>query len=60
MPAAYEFKSVVVETMAGEPYQNVGETLDFYGAQGWQLVSVQVIQPALQTIFYLMRQKTGP
>lgn len=61
MAQAQRFKSVIRTLVPGQPYQDAAQVLDALGAQGWQLVNVQVTQAILLNtwveVFYL--QATG-
>ena len=58
MMPTYEYKSVTLKREPGKPYDDpdISAILNDEGAEGWQLVSVAVIPPAMLSIFYLMRQ----
>lgn len=48
----YKYKSVTRTLTPGLPYQDAAAVLDEWGAQGWELVGVQVTQAILNNVWF--------
>ncbi len=60
----YEYQSVYRIHQHGAPYGSADEVLNDEGMDGWELVSVvivnQVYEAGAYEIFYLKKKRTGP
>ncbi len=60
----WEYQSVYRIHVPGTEYANVDDLLNDEGLDGWELVSVAVVNAVYEShayeIFYLKRKRTGP